>query len=169
MKMGEPEGLIRFFLEPGEHYYSSYPAVVQTILGSCIAVTIHSPRLCSGAICHAMLPDSSSGRPGEHVEEAISIILKKMIDHGAKKGELVVKLFGGSNVLSMAIKNGNRPPSIGEQNIEQALKTLHKLELEISARDTGGDTGRKLFFHTSSGDVFVRRQRSSPAKRSATI
>ncbi len=154
------------FLQPGDFYYAGRPAVVETILGSCVAVTMFSPERRTGAICHAMLPAFSEGsRAGEYVEGAINAILHRMLSHGAEKGELEVKLFGGSTVISPGSAEKTETNSIGEQNLHAAIKTLESLNITLAARDTGGDTGRKLFFYTATGDVFVRRQKSSPAKR----
>jgi len=153
------------YLQPGELYSGIKPVVVQTVLGSCVAVTMHAPRINCGAICHALLPNGPRNIAGEHVEGAIGAIFEKMLALGAKQDELVVKLFGGSRVLGSSQPNQTDKPSIGDQNIEQAIRMLDILGLPIVARDTGGDTGRKLFFYPQSGEVFVRKQRSSPALR----
>jgi chemotaxis protein CheD len=47
---------MNIFLKPGALYISEKPAIVSTILGSCIAVTIFNKRLKVGGICHALLP-----------------------------------------------------------------------------------------------------------------
>lgn len=156
------------FLNPGDFYCARRPAVVETILGSCVAITLYSSRLRTGAICHAMLPYPAEGsRAGEFVEGAISAILERMTGCGARRDELETKLFGGSTVLTLQDENGTQRDSLGDQNINAALATLASLGLRLKARDTGGDTGRKLFFFTETGDVYVRRQKSSPAKRAA--
>ncbi len=155
------------FLQPGELFCSRQPSVVQTILGSCVAITMFSSRLRTGAICHAMLPSGGlKERPGEDVKGAVSAIFNKMLRHGAVVDELEVKLFGGSNVLPAVAGERESRGTIGEQNIKAALEIIELLDLSLAAFDTGGDTGRKLFFYTATGEVYVRRQRSSPAKRS---
>ena len=102
------------YLEPGDFYIGRRPAVVQTVLGSCVAITMHSPQLRYGAICHALLPTGSGHSAGDHVDEAVVIIYKKMLALGARQDELVVKLFGGSRVLSAPADDQNGKPPIGE-------------------------------------------------------
>lgn len=155
------------FLEPGELYVADRPSVIETILGSCIAVTMHSSRLRHGAICHCQLPEGSPHGPGDLVVEAIPRLLHALLARGATRDELVVKLFGGSTVLNSTAYQRELRISLGDQNVNRALHLLHELQLPLAARDTGGDTGRKLYFYTDSGEVYIRRQRSSPAKRNA--
>jgi chemotaxis receptor (MCP) glutamine deamidase CheD len=48
---------------------------------------------------------------------------------------------------------------VGDQNVLQADAVLASLGLAVAARDTGGIRGRKLFFCTRNGDVYVRSMR----------
>ena len=43
-------------LQPGELYLARSPAILRTILGSCVGVTFWSSRLGAGALCHGVLP-----------------------------------------------------------------------------------------------------------------
>ena len=43
-------------LQPGELYLARRPAILRTILGSCIGVTFWSARMGAGALCHGVLP-----------------------------------------------------------------------------------------------------------------
>ncbi len=52
-------------LRPGQIHFAKEPAVVSTVLGSCVSVTMHCARLEIGAICHALFP---AGVPAEDVE-----------------------------------------------------------------------------------------------------
>lgn len=146
------------YLKPGEVLVSLKPVLVSTVLGSCIAVTMYSPSRGFGAICHAMLPENI-GRDTDlrYVDTALLHLYARVVEHGALD-DLVVKLFGGAQVLNV----GDRAPgrhTVGDQNVTQAESVLASLGLALSARDTGGFRGRKLFFCTRSGDVFLRRMR----------
>src|SRR5579862_9057959 len=44
------------YLHPGESYLAREPAILRTLLGSCVGATFWSPRLRVGALCHAQLP-----------------------------------------------------------------------------------------------------------------
>jgi chemotaxis protein CheD len=146
------------YLKPGEVLITQTPTLVSTVLGSCIAVTMFSPSRGFGAICHAMLP-RSDGREGDmrYVDTAIQHLYQGVIEHSSSN-DLVIKLFGGAQVLNTGERAADKK-TVGDQNVLQAEEVLASLGLVVSARDTGGIKGRKLFFCTRSGDVFVRRMR----------
>ena len=147
------------YLKPGEVLVTRTPVLVSTVLGSCVAVTMFSPSRGFGAICHAMLP-VNKGRETDlrYVDTALQHIYAKLLEYGVGS-DLVIKLFGGAQVLNV----GGRSPhkqTVGDQNVAMAEAVLALLELSVTTSDTGGNRGRKLFFCTRSGDVFVRRMRS---------
>jgi len=144
------------YLKPGEVVISREPVLISTVLGSCVAVTMFSPGKGIGAICHAMLPDNT-GRAVDlrYVDTALRHLYLKIVEYGAEK-DLIVKMFGGAQVLDVG--NCEQPRrTIGDQNVASALEILDSLRLTVYSADTGGLVGRKLFFCTRHGDVFVRR------------
>lgn len=147
------------YLKPGEVLVSRTPVLVSTVLGSCIAVTLFSASSGFGAICHAMLPENL-GREHDlrYVDSALLHIYDKIVEFGIR-GDLTVKLFGGAQVLEVGESDPERL-TIGDQNVSKAEQMLMSLGWTISARDTGGLKGRKLFFCTRSGDVYMRRMRT---------
>lgn len=146
------------YLKPGEVLVAREPVLVSTVLGSCVAVTMFSPACRVGAICHAMLPDNA-GRDENlrYVDTALRHIFRKVVEYGAGS-DLVVKLFGGAKVLD-AGNNESSGRTVGEQNVVRALEVLDALGLKVTTADTGGIVGRKLFFCTRDGDVYLRRMR----------
>lgn len=100
MKMEEQERPI-VYLKPGELFVSRESAIVSTVLGSCVSVTMFSPELRMGAICHALLPvENSSGESFRYVDTSILSMLEEFGRHGISRTRLEVKLFGGSSMLS---------------------------------------------------------------------
>lgn len=146
------------YLKPGEVVIARKPVLISTVLGSCVAVTMFSPDCGFGAICHAMLPDSS-GRCDDlrYVDTALRHIYRKAQECRAE-GNLEVKLFGGARVLNVG-SPGSSGSSVGEQNVARAEEILASLGLSVSCADTGGTVGRKLYFCTRDGDVYLRRMR----------
>lgn len=147
------------YLKAGELYVSQEPALVSTVLGSCVSVILHAPKASVGAICHAMLP--GNGRDDDnflYVDKAVSYMHHRLVSICGKGNDIDVKLFGGANVLDPAGYN-RTVPSVGHQNIEAALHIIEDLGLKVTTYDTGGVRGRKLFFYSQSGDVFLRRVR----------
>lgn len=144
------------YLKPGEVIISRKPIMVSTILGSCVAITMYSPSMNTGAICHAVFPHNLKQEASLHyVDTAIRHIFNKMTEYGGKP-DMVVKLFGGAHILTNG-GYGDFRNSIGELNVIQARKTLEQLELPIAKADVGGSRGRKLLFSIKTGDVYLRR------------
>ena len=146
------------YLKPGEVVVAREPVLVTTVLGSCVSVTMFSPGSGVGAICHAMLPENA-GRDEDlrYVDTALRHIHRKVTGYGAGR-DLVVKLFGGARVLNVD-DSGSPGRTVGEQNVTRALEILEELGLKINSADTGGVVGRKLYFCTRDGDVYLRRMR----------
>lgn len=161
-----------FHLKPGEIHFSERPSVVMTILGSCVSVTMFNRRLGVAAICHAQLPKVNPGKcclescpetgrmniwPSEtfkYVDCSICYMRKRFGKLGIKRNEIEVKLFGGADVLPSRTDNGKM--TIGSQNIETALRVINGEQLRLLASKIGGNSGYKIFFHTHTGEVFLR-------------
>ncbi len=124
------------YLHPGEMYISDRPALVCTVLGSCISVTFFSPRLKVGAICHGLLPackkeKACTGNCADglrYVECSIKRMTRKFTALGILNSEIEVKVFGGADMIKCDLKNGN-PETVGMQNTKIALSTLKDREL----------------------------------------
>jgi chemotaxis protein CheD len=154
------------FLKPGELVVSDGPLIVTTLLGSCVAVTMFSPRQRLGAICHALLPTCRKEMPcshgqtdaGKYVECAIRLMLEGLMARGVAKNEIEAKLFGGSDMFDPA---EGRSRSVGRQNMETALSMLEGESVRLITQDLGGPRGRKIIFHMHTGEVFLKRLRKS--------
>lgn len=145
------------YLKPGEVVVASQPILVRTILGSCIAVTMFSPRQRIGAICHAMMPDRGGKRQDlRYVDTAIHYIHRKVHEFGAAD-DLEIKLFGGAQVLLATDRQHPRNLTVGMKNVARAQEILAELGLPAVKNDVGGSRGRKLFFSIMNGDVYVAR------------
>jgi chemotaxis protein CheD len=150
-------------LQPGELYLSRKPAILRTILGSCVGVTFWCSRLGVGALCHGILPKCPlSWAPGSknseghrYVDFSIRYLARQFDALGASRGELEVKLFGGADVLPAAGTRGR--PTVGAQNCKVATEVLVEEGLIVSASDLGGNRGRRIHFHTGTGEVLLHR------------
>lgn len=143
------------YLKPGELAVAERPALVSTVLGSCVAVTLFSPRLGVGAICHAMLP-LAEGREGfKFVDTSLAHMLESFERLGVTKRELVAKLFGGADMFEVLRPASS--PTVGWQNVQAARTILQREGLHLSASDTGGQQGRKLLFYSHTGEVLLKR------------
>jgi chemotaxis protein CheD len=138
------------YLHPGQIYAASHAALVTTILGSCVAVCLWDPVARVGGMNHFLLPHGKGPRYGN---DAMEQLIAQMTDRGAFVARMVAKVFGGACVI--AGFTGARK-AIGTQNTEAALRFLAAHEIPVRAEQTGGSRGRKLLFHTGSGQAYVK-------------
>lgn len=139
--------------------------MVSTVLGSCVAITMFNPKFKQGVICHSFLPNSSESRLRDYgrlqicryVDTAVEHLLESMIKLGSKKKDLEIKLFGGANGITQSEVRVSSAFSIGERNVDMALKCLSEHGLKPIAMDVGGQSGRKLFYATHTGDIWLKR------------
>ena len=148
--------LPNLFLKPGELYLSRDPALVSTVLGSCVSITFFEPVHRLGAMCHVLLPSGPMDDGYRFLDTTLAYMVDKITAMGIRIGACEVKLFGGADVLLPRESQGNRI-SIGQQNILEAQSRLAQLGIDIKATDVGGSYGRKLFFNSHSGDVFLKK------------
>lgn len=151
------------YLQPGELHLARQPAIIRTILGSCVGATFWSARLGIGALCHGLLPrcpKESSARlmptaGRRYVDYAIRDLARQFDQLGALRQEVQVKLFGGADVLPTGAADPLRP-TIGKQNCDAAIEVLRAEGFEVMASSLGGTTGRSIQFHTGTGEVRLR-------------
>ncbi len=144
----------RLFVLPGEMAVSRQPAVIATLLGSCVAICLYNSKLKAGGMNHYMLPtglktEEMKGKYGDYATEKL---VEMMLKLDANKGNLVAKVYGGGAVVGHLSAGAG----IGEKNIETARSLLASHGIKISTMDTGGINGRKIFFNTHTGDVEMR-------------
>lgn len=151
------------YLHPGESYLARKPAIIRTILGSCVAVSFWSPRLGVGALTHSQLPRGPTRSASEltlaschrYVDSSIREIARQLDRLGAVRSEVQVKLFGGADVLVTG--DTSTKPTVGKLNSEAALQVLVAEGFQVTASSLGGKSGLKLSFDTRTGEVQVRR------------
>ncbi|MBW1697247.1 MAG: chemotaxis protein CheD [Deltaproteobacteria bacterium] len=147
----------RVSIHIGDYYASSEPAVVHTLLGSCVAVCLFDPTKRTGGVNHILLPGradmvqfNTSARYGVN---AMELLINAIMGLGGERNQLVAKVFGGAHILG-AISEEN---SVGKKNIAFVLEFLEKESIKIINQDLGGYDTRTIFFHTDTGDVFLKR------------
>lgn len=135
------------------------PAVLQTILGSCIAICLWDPGLKIGSLAHALLPartySSAMSRynPKKYVDSLIELQLKELQAKGVMIKNLVAKITGGANMFAPLIPDTEN--HVGKKNARKAVQILERYSIPIKARDTGSFFGRKIEFNLSTGVVNV--------------
>ena len=165
----------RVSLGMGDAVIVDRPSVIRTILGSCVAVILHVPRLRVSAVCHAQMPEREAGlccrdtcpQPcgGEpsnstdlrYVTCSIRYMLNSLHRLHVIKAEIICTLIGGANVL----RNIDPRWAVGERNVEMALSTLKNEGIGVAYSDTGGTKGRVIEHMSDSNRTKVRYHDSS--------
>lgn len=149
-------GVVEVYLHPGDVYASARPAVITTILGSCVAVCLSEPGTGIGGLNHFLLAQQRAGEvpSPRYGTAAIEMLINRVVSLGASRQRLTAMIFGGANVLH-AFQEGVR--HIGLANVEMARTLLAHHGIPICAEDVGGTRGRRLVFSAQDGNASVRR------------
>ena len=137
----------------GEVASSRDPLEIRTVLGSCIAACLFDPEEGIGGMNHFMLPDESgdgqdSARYGTH---AMELLINQIMQLGGKRNRLKAKIFGGADVLSLAMPG----LSIGQRNVDFVQRFLDLEGIPIVAHRLRGNNGLRVHFFTETGRALV--------------
>jgi chemotaxis protein CheD len=154
------------YLLVGQGGIFTTPTLVQTVLGSCVSVTMYCSKSRWGGIFHALLPKMGDfpGRrvKGDHfryVDSSILYLLREFSRAGIAATSLECKVFGGASPLHQ-----HCDASAGLRNVQAAIDTLTEEGISVIASSVGGNAGRKLFFRTDTGLVLQKRFQVSSCK-----
>ncbi len=156
------------FLRPGEFWFGTAPARLQTILGSCITITLWHPGRKIGGMCHYMLPETrlrlspqqlssqqlSSLPSGRTAGEAMALFLQAIHQHHTGPGDYEVKLFGGASFFP-SVQSASLKHPVSVQNVAAARQLLREHEFRILRESVGGRVSRKLVFDLGTGDTWL--------------
>jgi chemotaxis protein CheD len=148
----------------GEMKVSSDPDVtlITYSLGSCLGVALHDPKAGVAGLIHCMLPMSrmdvprSERQPALFVDTGVLKLMQTLLNLGAQKRRLVVKVAGCGAPLDT-----NGQFKIGERNYAVLRKVLWKNDLLIESEDVGGDKPRTLSIRPTDGYTTVRSRRET--------
>ena len=145
------------FLKSSEIYVSSSPVRLSTVVGSCVAVCVYDHVRHLGGMNHFLLPtgERKVGSPlGKFGDVAVPELVRRLMDLGAERDDLVAKVAGGASILSVSSHT-----HIPEANVQAARKALTALGIPIVGQDVGGKVGRKVIFDTATGRVVINEER----------
>jgi len=134
-------------------------AVLVTLgLGSCVAIMLHDPRACAGAMAHILLPSRSLARDitnlAKFPETAVPLLVERLATLGADPRYLVAKLAGGASMFAQLMTPGS--VQMGERNVAAARAVLRHAGIPVAAEAVGGDAGRSVRFYVADGRVEIR-------------
>jgi len=151
----------RLLLNPGELLFSHEPVQMQTLLGSCVAITLWHPRRKLGGMCHYLLPDRQSFHRAERHPHGYfgSDVFHFFLEHITKArllpNEFEAKIFGGGNVVMLPEPHKSNL-NVAEANILFAREQLREAGFKVKAEDVGGRRYRQVVFEMECGSVWVK-------------
>ena len=141
----------RISLSIGEVAASQVPVVLDTLLGSCVAVCLYDPVLCAGGMNHILLPDCRVGeRNPRYGVHAMELLINELMKLGGDRRRFIAKAFGGANVL-----RGMKMPHIGDANATFVREFLATERIPLVAGRLGGNHAVHLYFQTNTGKATV--------------
>ncbi len=134
-------------------------AVLVTLgLGSCVAIMLHDPGACAGAMAHILLPSRSLARdtsnPAKFPETAVPLLVERLVALGADPRRLVAKLAGGASMFAALMLPG--AVQMGERNVVAAREALRRAGIPVAREAVGGGAGRSVRFFVKDGRVEIR-------------
>jgi chemotaxis protein CheD len=141
----------------GELFAAAEPTVISTVLGSCVSVCLFDPVRSVGGMNHILLPGrddlgyfSESARYGMN---AMELLINRMFALGARRDRLQAKIFGGATILLEVAEAFNT----GDKNVHFVTEYLRVEGIPLLGGDTGGGDSRRIYFHTDTFEVYLKR------------
>ncbi|WP_258101299.1 chemotaxis protein CheD [Marinoscillum pacificum] len=143
--------LQKYYLLPSGIFVEKEPHVVDTVLGSCVAVCLYDDRLKVGGINHYMLPfwNGQGLASPKYGNIAMDKLIEKMELIGSKRTNMIAKVFGGANQMQSSL-------GVGQRNVMMVKDYLADARIPIVAENVGGEIGRKIRFNTNNGQVLMK-------------
>lgn len=161
--MKTPLAVANIYLMPGDCHFVERHHRLQTLLGSCVSVTVWHPQHHVGGMCHFLLPHRGAlprreaMTEGLFADSAIEFLVRKIRATGLALKEFEAKLIGGGDIFPG--QSGSAALQIGQKNIQAARQILARCGLICQAEHCGGDGYRNLVFEVWSGKVMVGHKR----------
>jgi chemotaxis protein CheD len=159
--------LKRYFITNGQFLITTIAVEIYTVLGSCVSVCLWDKQKKMGGMNHYLMPGSLEGRSGDPDlgYSSIAMLIRSMLNRGASIENLEAKVFGGCNSWA----SDQAIFSVGHRNVAIADQLLKQAGIQITARHTGGYSGRKIIFNTGTGKVKMYTLSKSAAEVNEAI
>jgi chemotaxis protein CheD len=143
----------------GELVVSKSPAVLRTLVGSCVGMTLYDPFRKVGGMAHIVHPESNGrvDQPGKYADTAIRELMRELANQGGEQRRLVAKYAGGAKMLNAFSSN-----PIGDLNVEMIERILTQLGIPILGRECGGKHGRRLALDLTRGVLRIEAVGQQP-------
>ena len=143
----------RVYLHPGGFWCEPSPAAITTVLGSCVSVCLWDPQTALGGVNHYILPRGGAAVSARYGNHAMSMLLDRVLEIGARRETLLACVFGGASLMP----GEGKGPALGSRNVAEAFEFLERNDIAVLRHDVEGRQGRKLTFRTVDGTTLIRK------------
>ncbi len=143
------------YIEPGQLTVCTEPALLRTVLGSCVSVCLYDPDLRHGGMNHFMLPAA----PSEHEtstrygNRAMPTLVARLERLGSDRRKLCASVYGGARVLFGEAEFMH----LGRRNVDFALDWLGQEGISVVTSSVLGSAARRLEFDIATGNSRERK------------
>jgi len=158
----ENESLENIIVSIGGLAVTNKPAILQTLLGSCVSVTMFDPVCLVAGLNHIVLPGTFLEHDFEQMLDeknsrygifSLEKLLYQMEQFGTKRKDIIAKIFGAS-IMNRPDKSVLR---VQESNVEFVEAFLSMARIKIIEKIVLQPEPLKIFLNTQTGDVKIVR------------
>lgn len=143
-----------FFVKPGFVCVPSKPTKLAVVVSSGVAVALFDRKNKKGGLSHYAEPYRRDGASTAiFAAPSIVSLVNMLVKAGCSKKDIEASIYGGAENT----RNPRYNMELSRQNVEVGIELLNKMGIQISSRDTGGNMGRKIIFHTGTGETVVAK------------
>lgn len=141
----------------GGVYASKGAVIIDTLLGSCVAVCLFDSVAKVGGMNHIFLPGKADFGKFDSVARygvnAMELLINRIMALGGARHRIAAKAFGGAHILPAISKENG----MGIRNTEFVLNFLKMEGIPLISHDLGGHHTRRVYFHTDTAEVYLKR------------
>jgi chemotaxis protein CheD len=135
------------------------PDAITTLgLGSCVGVVIYDAAAKIAGLVHVMLPDSTKIKNNENkakfADTGIEEMVQQVVAAGATKSRLKAKIAGGAQMFAFSSENDLL--RVGARNVEAVKEQLVRMQIPLTAEDTGNSYGRTIEFYQETEELLIK-------------
>lgn len=135
------------------------PDAITTLgLGSCVGVVIYDATAKIAGLVHVMLPDSTKIKNNENkakfADTGIEEMVQQVVAAGATKSRLKAKIAGGAQMFAFSSENDLL--RVGARNVEAVKEQLVRMQIPLTAEDTGNSYGRTIEFYPETEELLIK-------------
>lgn len=146
----DPRPLV--FLNPGEVFVTNENIIIETVLGSCVAVAIWDSVNKIGGMNHVVLSGINVKNNGSNTKfayGAMNAVANQMVKLGSQKAQWKAYIIGGAKQFD------NANYKVGDDNVEMVKRWLKHHNVPIKMQDVAGNFGRVIKFEPAVGRLNI--------------